>query len=46
MGNIGYTIPIDQEYMLIFGGITAREISYTDKVGQEYDLYTTCEKYN
>lgn len=32
--------------MLIFGGITAREVSYQDTVGQTYDLYTTCELYD
>jgi len=31
--------------MLIFGGITARKIEYTDTVNQVYDLYTTCEDY-
>ena len=45
MGNYGYTVPIDEEYMLIFGGITARRIEYKDSVNQVYDLYTTCEDY-
>lgn len=31
--------------MLIFGGITARKIDYTDSVNQVFDLYTTCEDY-
>ena len=29
--------------MLIFGGITARKIEYTDSVNQVFDLYTTRE---
>lgn len=30
---------------MIFGGITARKIEYTDSVNQVYDLYTSCEDY-
>jgi hypothetical protein len=46
MGNNGYTVPLDEEFMLIFGGITARQIQYKDSIGKAtYDLYTTCEEY-
>jgi len=30
MGNYGYTVPVDEEFMLIFGGITARSIDFKD----------------
>ena len=45
MGNHGYTVPVDQEYMVIFGGITARDQTFNDSNGVEYDLFNNCEQY-
>ena len=46
MGANGYTIPIETEFMLIFGGITARDITFTDPIdGTVYDIYNNCELY-
>ena len=41
----GYTVPIDREFMLIFGGVTARDITFKDDDGNEYDIYNFCERY-
>jgi hypothetical protein len=46
MGNHGYTVPIDQEYMIIFGGITARDIRFTDSSGVSHDIYNNCEQFS
>jgi hypothetical protein len=45
MGNHGHTIPIDKEYMLIFGGLTARDKTFEDADGNIYDIYNYCERY-
>lgn len=40
-------MPVDEEFMLIFGGITAKHVDFKDQVGvgRTYDLYTSCEDY-
>jgi hypothetical protein len=45
MGNNGFTIPIDREFMLIMGGITARDLSFVGTDGNTYNLYNFCEDY-
>ena len=45
MGNHGTTIPTDQEYMLVFGGLTAREKYFNDTENNTYDIYNYCERY-
>lgn len=44
MGNHGTTVPIDKEYMLIFGGMTAREKYFNDTENNTYDIYNYCER--
>jgi hypothetical protein len=45
MGNFGTTIPLDQEYMLVFGGLTARDKFFYDSENTTYDIYNYCERY-
>lgn len=47
----GFTVPINTEYMLIFGGMTSRDITFnasgtdSDPNEKQYDIFNYCEQY-
>ena len=44
MTEYGYNVDIDEEIMLIFGGLTQRKRSFQSEDG-EFEVYNYCEKY-
>lgn len=38
-------VPVDREFMLIFGGLTARDKTFQDSDNNTYDIYNYCERY-
>lgn len=46
LDNTGYPAVADDEFVLIFGGLTWRNISFVDeKINSNTTLYDQCEKY-
>jgi hypothetical protein len=43
MSGYGHTVKMDEEIMIIFGGITIKNKTWTDNV-TSLDLYNNCEK--
>jgi len=43
MSGYGYTVKMDEEIMIIFGGITIKNKTWTDNI-TSLDLYNNCEK--
>ena len=45
MGSHGYAVQVDQEIMLVFGGLVARDRTFENSEGEEYDIFNYCEDY-
>lgn len=45
MAEYGYNVDVDEEIMLVFGGLTQRKRTFTSSEGEDYEVYNYCEKY-